>query len=93
MWVGWTLVWFGLVVWMVKTTSCISWSVCVLINRACGFHYKLGSVLRTFKIQWINSGEISKTKVMQTIMALYYSGWYWMMRKDWSDYALLTRGN
>lgn len=29
---------------------------------------------------------------MQIVMALYYSTWFWMMRKDWRDYALLIQG-
>lgn len=91
MWVGRALV---LIVELVEITSYISWSICVLDQQSLWVSLQSQVNFGTFQVQWMNrEGEISKTKLMQIIMGLYYLAWCWMMRKDWSDYALLSQGN
>lgn len=83
-----------LVVELVKISSYINWSICVLDQQSLWISLQSWVNFGAFQVQWINrEGQISKTKLMQIVMGLCYSTWCWMMRKDWSDYALLTQGN
>lgn len=65
-----------LLVELVKITSYIIWSVCVLEQQSLWISLQSCVNFGAFQVQQINrEAEISKTKLMQIIMALCYSAW------------------